>query len=165
MIKYIFNIKEIDPVINSFTENSDKQEIKLFGGDLNFFGNGPGEMDLNKQYICLKSLGFNKVLILCSEPQNTTDNIRYGKILNDFKNVEIRYYDPKKADLFIRGRLKTIQGVTKLLIYTKVKKGLYRIIETDTANSNGALYNNIWELAWGLARKLSTTEISSLSRL
>ncbi len=54
--------------------------------------------------------------------------------------------------------MKTISGVEKLLIYSKIKSGKYLAIETDTANSNGALYNNIWKLIWSLATRLSSQQ-------
>ena len=152
--KFIYASSELDPIINNFTSNADHNEIKLFGGDLNFFGNGSSEMDRNSQYNHLKSLSFKKVAILCEFPSDIPTKIRYGKILNEAHGVELRFYNPEEADLRIRGRLKTIQGVEKLLIYTKIDSGKYQTIETDTANSNGALYNNIWKLIWSLATKL-----------
>ena len=81
------------------------------------------------------------------------------------KNVELRFYNPNEADLRIRGRLKTFQGVEKLLIYSKIEPKKYHAIETDTANSNGALYNNIWKLAWSLASRLNSKEKSELINL
>lgn len=149
--KIIFETPELNSIINEFTENSDKSEIKLFGGDLNFFGNDPSDMDSNIQYTHLKSLGFRKVSILCEDPKNVSTKIRYGKILNDIREAELRFYNPDEADLHIRGRLKTLQGAEKLMVYLKISSGKYKTIETDTAKSDGALYSNIWKLVWSLA--------------
>ncbi len=156
--KYIYKSSELDPIINKFTSLADRSEIRLFGGDLNFFGNAPSEMDGNTQYNYLKSLDFKKTLILCEEPRNSATKIRYGKICSELKGVELRFYRPEEADLMIRGRMKTVQGVERLLIYNKMKSATYQTIETDTANSNGALYNNIWKLVWSLATKLSQSQ-------
>ena len=163
--KSIYRTSELDPIINNFTDLSDHNEMKLFGGDLNFFGNVPSEMDQNDQYNHLKSLCFRKLLILCEEPANNLTKIRYGKILQEMNGVELRFYNPDEADLQIRGRLKTLQGAERLLIYSKVDSGLYQTIETDTANSNGALYSNIWRLIWLLAKKPTTKQIEEFLRL
>lgn len=163
--KYIYKTSELDPIVNSFTTTADTTEIKLFGGDLNFFGNSPTDMDLNNQYNHLKSIAFKKISILCEMPVDISTKVRYGKILHDMKNVELRFYNPNEADLRIRGRLKTFQGVEKLLIYSKIEPKKYHAIETDTANSNGALYNNIWKLAWSLASRLNSKEKSELINL
>jgi hypothetical protein len=163
--KYVFKTLELHSVINNFTEDADRSDIKLFGGDLNFLGNTPSEMDQNVQYIFLKSSNFRKILILCEEPPNSATMIRYGKILNDLPEVEFRFYNPKDADLRLRGRMKKIQGVEKLLIFFKIGSCKYQVIETDTANSNGALYNNIWSLIWSLAKKLETTQKTEYLRI
>jgi hypothetical protein len=150
-IKNVFSIAELNPIINRFTKLGDRNNIKLFGGDLNFFGNSTPEIDQNSQYMELRALNFNRVQILCEEPQSQHTKMRYGKILTDIAHVELRFYEPQTADLRVRGRLIKVNGVDKLLMYTKDKPGFYKALETDTANSNGALYNNIWELVWSLA--------------
>lgn len=165
IVKQEYSTSELDPIVNEFTKNADRNLIRLFGGDLNFFGNTPQLMDGNSQYNVLKSVGFKEVEILCEEPPNIQAKIRYGKIMNDMPNVAIKFYNPKNADLLIRGRMKTLQGVTHLLIYTKEKSGLYRALETDTSNANGALYNNIWNLAWSLARPLEPKERKEFTEL
>jgi len=157
-IKYIFRTKELAPIINNWTSNADHREIKLFGGDLSFFGNPFSEMNSDLQYTFLKSKNFSKISILCEEPKNNESRIRYGKIIDELSNVELKFYKPEEADLQIRGRLKTLNGVAKLLVYFKIKSGKYQTIETDTANSSGALYNNIWDLTWSLARSPLTSE-------
>jgi hypothetical protein len=159
--KNIYKSTELDTPVNKFTSNADKNDIKLFGGDLNFFGNSPSEIDNNSQYTHLKSLAFKKVSILCEAPHNQIQKIRYGKILHEIPYVELRFYEPETADLKVRGRIIQVQGVTKLLMYTKIKSGIYQSLETDTANSNGVLYNNIWELAWGLAQRPIQSDLDS----
>lgn len=156
--KFIFKTSELDSIINKFTSLSDHNEIRLFGGDLNFFGNGPHEMDQNSQYNHLKSIGFKKISILCEEPRDVYTKIRYGKILYEVNGATLKFYNPDEADLLIRGRMKTIQGVEKLMIYAKIESGKYQTIETDTANSNGALYNNIWKLIWSQATPLDNKQ-------
>lgn len=151
VIKNIYKSKELDPIVNDFTNNADKHNIRLFGGDLDFFGKNPGEMDQHPQYISLKSMGFRQIEILCAEPSKNADKIRYGKIIHDMPEVELRFYHPQQADLFVRGRMKEVHGVKKLLIYTKINTGVYKALEIDTADSKGALYNNIWGLVWSLA--------------
>jgi hypothetical protein len=159
--KNIFRTAELDPIVNKFTSNADKSDIKLFGGDLNFLGNSPSEIDTNRQYTHLRSLSFKKVSILCETPHTQIQKIRYGKILYELPYVELRFYEPENADLKVRGRIIQVQGVTKLLMYTKIKSGIYQSLETDTANSNGALYNNIWELAWNLAQRPAQNDLES----
>lgn len=163
--KTLFKTTELDPIINKFTDLSDRSEIKLFGGDLNFFGNSTTDMDKNNQYSHLKALKIRKVSILCEEPREGSTKIRYGKIMNELNGVELRYYDPDKADLSIRGRLLKNNGVVRLLIYEKIVSGIYKAIETDTANSNGALYNNIWDLTWSLAKVPTEKEKEEYVRL
>jgi hypothetical protein len=164
--RYIYKTTELDPIINKFTEESDKNEIKLFGGDLNFFGNAPSDLDKNSQYNFLKASNFKRTLILCEEPRDSLTKIRYGKLLHELKGVELRFYNPDTADLRIRGRMKETQGVVKLLIYSKVTNtSKYQTIETDTANSDGALYKNIWNLIWSLANKIDTSQQTEYIRL
>jgi hypothetical protein len=168
--KYIFGkdhykTEELDPIVNSFTSNADKHNIKLLAGDLNFFGNTPQDMDKNSQYNCLPIEGFKSIQILCTEPATNVEKIRYGKILSDFPMIQLRYYTPPSADLLVRGRMKTLNNVTHLLIYNKVKSGVYKALETDTANSNGALYNHIWNLIWALAAMPSNNQLEEYQNL
>ncbi|TAH42331.1 MAG: hypothetical protein EYC69_06075 [Bacteroidetes bacterium] len=165
VVKDIFNTSELDPIINKFTESADTDQIKLFGGDLNFFGNSPPDIDLHPQYRTLRSLQFKKILILCEKPKDTSVKIRYGKILHDMPQAQIRYYEPEQADLKVRGRIIEIHRSIKLLMYTKIQSKIYQAIETDTANSNGALYNNIWELVWSLALVPDAKEMQSYKDL
>ncbi len=164
--KFIYKATKLDPIVNAFTSKADKDDIMLFGGDLNFFGNSTTEIDNNSQYTHLKSLNFNKISILCYKPNVQNDKIRYGKLLSELTNVELRYYQPTRADLKVRGRIITVNGVEKLLMYNKTDTtGYYQAIETDTANSNGALYINIWGLVWQLATRPSATEVDSFKKL
>lgn len=159
-IKSVFAIEELDPIINSFTSKGDKKEIKLFGGDLNFFGNSVIDIDGNNQYNHLKAQHFKRILILCEAPKKSLETkIRYGKILRDMPNTELRFYNPDRADLKVRGRIIETQEGPRLLMYTKVQSRLYRALETDIANSNGFLYNNIWNLVWELALKPEQSEL------
>jgi hypothetical protein len=151
VFKNVYKASKLDPIVNKFTSDADKDEIKLFGGDLNFFGNDPSAIDKHPQYTHLKSIGFKKISILCETPITPTQIIRYGKILYEMPETELRFYRPEKADLKVRGRIIKVNGVNKLLMYTKVKSGVYQTLATDTANTSGALYNNIWELAWSMA--------------
>ena len=157
--KYIYRTSELTPIINEFTSDADHNEIKLFGGDLSFLGDATSSMNQNLQYTFLRNNGFRKVLILCEEPGNIATKMRYGKLINELQGVELKFYKPEDADLQIRGRLKTVSGVEKLLIYSKKESGKYQAIETDTANSNGALYSNIWNLVWSLAKDPTQQEI------
>ena len=97
--KYVFTVPELNPIVNTFTSSADKNEIKLFGGDLNFLGNSTSEIDNNVQYTLLKSLNFKKISIICEEPNDPSTRLRYGKILSEMPNTEIKFYDPEKADL------------------------------------------------------------------
>ena len=93
--KNIFKSTELDTPVNKFTSNADKNDIKLFGGDLNFLGNSPSEIDNNKQYTHLKSLAFKKISILCETPHTQIQKIRYGKILYEMPYVELRFMNPQ----------------------------------------------------------------------
>lgn len=165
LVKDVYHTSELDHIVNSFTANGDKNEIKMFGGDLNFFGNTPSDMDNNAQYHYLRSLEFNKISILCEEPNDNTKKIRYGKILHDMPETELRFYNPKEADLKVRGRMIKVQGSDKLLMYTRVKSKHYQALETDTGNSGGALYNNIWNLVWSLAVKPTPPQLQDYKNL
>jgi hypothetical protein len=163
--KRIFKTSELDPIVNSFTGKADRKEIKLFGGDLNFFGNSKKEMDMNSQYNFLKGLDFKRVLILCELPMNNEEKFRYGKILHDMPNTEFRFYNPAEADLKVRGRIIEVQGVTKLLMYNKIRSKTYKTIETDRANEKGELYHNIWGLVWSLANIPTEENLKSYRNL
>ncbi len=157
--KHQYKTKELDPIVNAFTENADKKNIKLLAGDINFFGNYPKDMEENSQYKCLKKESFREIQILCIEPTTNEGKTRYGKIISDLPGVELKYYNPPQADLLIRGRLKTLNNVTHLLIYKKIESGIYEALELDTANSSGALYNYIWNLIWELAKSPSQEQL------
>jgi hypothetical protein len=163
--KHQYTIDKLNPIVNSFTKNADKKNIKLLAGDINFFGNSPYEMENNSQYTCLRGQNFKNIQILCTSPTTTEEKIRYGKILNDIPQVELKYYRPTHADLNIRGRMKTLNNVPNLLIYNKVSSGVYEAIETNMGNSDGALYNHIWNLIWNLAQDLSDDQIKEYKQL
>jgi len=97
---------------------------------------------------------------LCESPKGQIEQIRYGKILTDIAGAELKFYNPDIADLRVRGRIIQVDGVNKLLIYKKLKSKTYRAIETNTADSDGALYNNIWQLVWSLADSPTPDEVA-----
>jgi hypothetical protein len=122
--KHEYKSDELDPVVNKFTINADKRNIKLLAGDLDFWGSGH-QMDQNEQYVCLRQQNFKEILILCIRPMTNRSKMIYGKILSDFPQAVMRYYKPSQADLNVRGRIKTLDNVTRLLIYRKVGDRLY----------------------------------------
>ena len=65
----------------------------------------------------------------------------------------------------VRGRIIEVQGVTKLLMYNKIKSRTYETIETDRANEKGELYHNIWGLVWSLANIPTLAELNSYREL
>ena len=165
VVKDVYETSELDPIVNRFTTIADKTSIRLFGGDLNFFGNTPEEMIQNNQYNHLKSLGFRSILIICESPKDNIQRIRYGQILIDLPNAELRFYNPESADLRIRGRMIEVNGVTKLLMYRKIKPKTYEAIERNSGESDGVLYTNIWNLIWSLANQPSNEDINDFKSL
>jgi len=163
--KNIYKTSELDNVINDFTGKADKDYINLLCGDINFFGDGPNEMDKHAQYTYLRTARFKEINILCFPPKNNSERIRYGKILADMQGVKMRYYQPNEANLSLRGRITRYQGGDRLLMYFKISKQTYQAIETDTANSNGALYKNIWNLIWDLAKVPDQAELQQFMDL
>lgn len=155
--------KKLIPQVIEFTENARKDEIRLWGGDLSFFGNKVSDMDKNNQYIQLKSKSFDKILILCKKPNNIEIKKCYGKILLDFESsVEFKFYNDKSQDLHIRGRIKMkfTPDIFVALVYEKIDNDNYIIIEEDLSKySNGSqIYIKLWEMSWANAEKLSTVE-------
>lgn len=163
--KNVYSTDEAGPKINEFTELADTNEIKLFGGDLNFFGKSQSEINSNSQYIKLRTKEFSRINIICEEPRSLETRLRYGKILTDLPQTELRFYNPEHADLRIRGRIAKVSGSSRLLMFSKLKPKTYQIIQTDTSNSSGAMYENIWKLVWDLATKPTEKEISSFKKL
>lgn len=163
--KESFTTKELNPIVNKFTQDADNTEIKLFGGDLSFLGSTAAEMDGNVQYSDLKLKRFKSILILCESPSKQITKARYGKILLDMPGSEFRYYNPKEADLQLRGRIIRVNRATRLLMYVKVKSGVYKTVNTDTASDEGTLYDGIWTLTWSLAVRPTQEEIAEYKRL
>lgn len=149
--KYQYSVTELNPVVNYFSRNADKGNIKLLAGNLDFFGKSEQEIDKHSQYICLREEGFREIQILCTAPVSNQDKMRYGKIITDFPTTKLKYYRPPMADLKVRGRIKTLNNVTRLLIYSKIVPGKYEALELNTADTDGALYTNLWDLIWELA--------------
>ncbi len=143
-----FSTDQLDPVVNKFTSNADKANIKLLAGNLDFLGTSRHEIDSHPQYSCLREASFRHIEILCVPPVGIADKIRYGKILVDLQAVELRYYNPEQADLNVRSRIKTLNNVTRLLIYNKVKPRVYEALELDTADLNGAHFSRLWNLVY-----------------
>jgi hypothetical protein len=162
--KHHYKTSELDPVVNKFTKNADKGNIKLLAGDLDFWGSGQ-QMDQNSQYVCLRQEAFREIQILCIRPLTNNSKMIYGKILSDFPQAELRYYQPTKADLNVRGRIKTLGNVTRLLIYRKVASRVYQAVELDTADSDGAHYSLLWNLIWEIAEELTPAEENEYKQL
>ncbi|TDH18249.1 hypothetical protein EXU57_24025 [Segetibacter sp. 3557_3] len=163
--KHQYTIEELNPVVNAFSKNADKGNIKLLAGNLDFFGKSLSEIDCHPQYICLKGEDFRQIQILCTEPVTNEDRMRYGKIITDFETVQLRYYRPSSADLKVRGRIKTLNNVARLLIYNKVTPGRYEALELNTAETDGALYSHLWGLIWEIAKEPTPTELAEYRHL
>lgn len=163
--KYQYTTDELDPVVNKFSRNADKDNIKLLAGKLDFFGTSAQEMNKHPQYKCLREMSFQAIQVLCKPPVQNEDKFRYGKILTDFPFIELRYYRPVHADLKVRGRIKTLNNVTRLLIYSKIEHEKYEALELNTADNDGALYTHLWNLIWGLADPPSSGQIAEYKSL
>jgi len=162
--KHQYKTSELDPVVNKFTRNADKRNIKLLAGDLDFWGSSD-QVDQNAQYVCLRQQKFKEIQILCIRPIANNSKMIYGKILSDFPQAVMRYYKPSQADLNVRGRIKTLNNVPRLLIYRKVADRLYEAVELDTADSDGAHYTLLWNLVWGIADELTPDEVIEYKQL
>lgn len=146
-----YSSKELDPVVNKFSVNADKDNIKFLAGNLDFLGTSAQQIDSHLQYKCLREMSFSRIQVLCKPPISNEDKMRYGKIISDFPAIELRYYNPPIADLKVRGRIKTLNNVTRLLIYNKVLHDQYEALELDTAETDGARYTHLWNLIWEIA--------------
>ncbi len=163
--KHQYKSSELDPVVNKFTQNADKRNIKLLAGDLDFWG-AAQQMDQNAQYDCLRKGNFKEIQILCTRPVTNSNKMIYGKILSDFPHVKMRYYKPSpQADLNVRGRIKTLNNVPRLLIYRKLADRLYEALELDTADSDGAHYTLLWNLVWEIADAPTENEMNEYKQL
>jgi|GEM_PF-1251842 len=162
--KYQYTISELNPVVNSFSINADKHNIKLLAGNLDFLGKSVAEIDQHPQFLCLKAEGFQQIQILCTRPVSNEDKLRYGKIITDLPSIQLRYYKPIEADLKVRGRIKTLNNVTRLLIYSKVSPGRYEALGLNTAETDGALYTHLWNLIWELAESPSNEQLEEYKR-
>lgn len=158
--------KDLVPKVIKFTETAHKDEIRLWAGDLDFFGNDITEMENNSQYIQLKNKNFDKICILCKRPKiNDTKTIRrYGKMLTDFNDVvEFKFYNDSSPDLHIRGRIKRklCPDVFVSLIYEKIDTNKYKTIEEDVTKSDSSeVYLKIWDLSWRKAKVITINEIN-----
>lgn len=155
-----FSTDELDPIVNKFSSDSDSDNIRLIAGNLDFF-ESKGKMELHPQYARLRELQFQSIDILCKHPISAEDERRYGKILIDFPRARFRFYNPEFADVKIRGRITTLSGVPKLLIYNKIAAGRYQLLELNTAENDGALYSRLWELLWNTAKEPTPAAIAA----
>lgn len=155
----VYSTKQLDPVVNKFSTDADENNIKLIAGKLDFF-EANGRMDKHPQYTHLRACGFHSIQILCRNPETPDDKRRYFKILHDFPVAHLRFYKPELADVKLRGRIKTLNGVTRLLIYNKVSGDRYEALELNTAENSGALYTRLWDLLWDTAHAPSEEEIT-----
>lgn len=104
--------KKINQEIINFTKLADtKQEIRLFGGDLNFFGNVIDNSILNnEQFLQLKEMDFHKIRVLCIQPNNEEDKLRLGFLQHEFGNkIQIKFFN----DLECKNCTLTIQKENK----------------------------------------------------
>lgn len=159
----IIKTSKLVPRVIEFTENAKSDEIRLWGGDLNFFGNSVLEMEKNEQYNQLKNKRFEKILILCKRPRNNESKKCYGKILNEFTEVvEFKFYNEiNSPDLHIRGRIKRKYSpdIFVALVYERVNSNSYKTIEEDiTKEGCNMIYVKIWEMSWKHADNLTDTE-------
>ncbi len=162
--KIQYKTNELTDLINEFTKNADKNVIKLLAGDIDFFGATPEEMDTNPQYICLKESGFHSIELLCWQPQSPSQRIRYGKMISDFPRIQIKFYQPPTADFNLRGRLKTFNNVRQLILFNKVRSGIYEPVEADAGSPHGAHYVKLWDLIWELAIEVDENDKKSFTQ-
>lgn len=159
-----YTTEELNPVVNAFSKSADKDNIKLWAGNLDFFGKTLADIDRHDQYKCLKEESFREIQIICTEPSSYNDKLRYGKIITDLP-AKLKYYEPSSADLKVRGRIKTLNNVIMLLIYRKVDSGIYEAIPLDTAETDGAHYSHLWSLIWGLSQKPTEEELAEYKEI
>lgn len=176
-VYYLLNIfvglihaSKLVPRVINFTENAKSDEIRLWGGDLNFFGASVIEMEANEQYKQLKNKKFDKILILCKKPKNNELKKCYGKIINDFKDaVEFKFYNEETSpDLNIRGRIKRKYSpdIFVAFIYERIDSNRYKAIEEDmTKQDCNMIYVKIWEMSWKHADYLSEIDKKNFLKL
>lgn len=153
-----YSVAKLTPKVIAFTKDADKDILKLIGGDFDFFGQTPDDISKNTQFKDLKERGFTRIEILCKWPEVNMVKVRYGKLLADLGNVEIRCYDKCSTDLKIRGRIKKDHmGIEKMLIYQKVRDDGYQAIETDYNEEQCQLYLRIWNALWINAKVVDNT--------
>lgn len=93
----------LDILIRKFTKNADTNSpIKIFGGDLNFFGkvaDRKNSVYKNKQYNQIKKMGFRNIQILCRKPkyeykEDEGEKLLIGLLLTELQEkVSIRFYN------------------------------------------------------------------------
>ena len=160
-----FSTKELDPKVIEFTADADEGVLKLFFGDVNCFGNSPGEMDKHPQYQQLRDHGFKALHILCERPRDAVQRLRYGKIFTDFGIVVMKHYNNTTAwDLDVRGRIKKAgPGPTdRIQLYKRIRTGSesrYEAVEHDSNHAVCTLYVKLWDMLWTNADPATATDI------
>lgn len=162
----ILNRHKLSEKLKEFTKDAKKEEISLWGGDLDFLGNSEEEINQSDQYTQLK--GFSNINILCNrpDPKNETDKVRFGKILNDFQQKVVFkfYHDEKSPDIHVRGRIKKKNYTPynrAALVHEKLKDGWYKTIEEDiSAKACSEVYLRVWKMVWHHADPISDDEKS-----
>jgi hypothetical protein len=166
-----FSTKQLNPKIIKFTSDADDELLRLFFGDINCFGELPGNIDLNPQYNQLKQLQFRKLQILCERPQRPEQKTRYGKVLTDFQGVQMKHYNGTTArDVGIRGRIKKFgqANVDKIQLYKVIRENgnkFWEAVEHDVNHSDCTLYVKLWELLWDNADPAAAADITEWKRL
>ena len=157
----IYADEEINKPIIEFTNYAKEIGLKLFGGDLNFFGY-VSSMDKNEQFFQLRNKKFHSIQVLCDNPKNISDPdkkteaiVRYGKLFCTFVGVvELRYYGKAAPDLSIRGRIKyDFNGTPRVLLYHKIAPGKFKPIEYTPLDRENNFYVELFDHLWKHATK------------
>ncbi|WP_028523264.1 hypothetical protein [Runella limosa] len=157
----VYSPKELDLIIRKFTENSKIDTMRMFAGDLNFFGTDIKSIKNNAQFKQLYDLEFRRIQILCRRPKNEQEEIRYGMIVKEINNIELRFYNKNIEDLKVRGRItKHAPSVDAISIYERIAAKKYRVIESDVNHFDCGLFIKIFKLVWHNADTPTPVELS-----
>lgn len=157
----IYADEQINKPIIAFTNHAKENGLKLFGGDLNFFG-VVNTMEQNGQYLQLRNKKFHSIQVLCENPKLISDLekrkeaiLRYGKLYCTFTDViELRYYGKAAPDLSIRGRIKyDFSGSLRVLLYHKIAPGKFKPIEYTPLDRENNFYVELFDHLWKHATK------------
>jgi hypothetical protein len=101
----VISRSKIDKMIQKFTTQALwNKDIKLFGGDLNFFGNVKSNTIIrNKQLLQLINMKFTNIKVLCIKPNgiinDEEDMLRLGFLVKTFNDkIKIKFFIDKKCD-------------------------------------------------------------------